>query len=153
MPHSALAFQHYFRAVCTYAASANILCENLVAVRRGHSGPVLRLLCDIHRTARVYGDNFKGPSSEYGVTGMIRLALSIRTGGAFSCFRRCLEEEVRALLKVMRGRRSYEALRYKRGLVYMFVANAPAALKRSIILGLCPKMGIGAAKTSSTTQT
>ena len=137
-PAAARAFLHTTRAVTTDGASTCILAEKLLASQRSWADEMLHMLCDVHRTSRVYDGTFQGPEIDSGITGSIRAALSLRTGGAFSKFKSCLSEEIRSRLVILRGRPPRAAEEYKKFILRMFCKNGPAALKRSLIMALVP---------------
>ena len=137
-PPSSKSFKKSIRVACTDAASSNIACEKMLARDKGEHGSYFHILCEIHKTSRVYGNVFGVPEFESCVIGIVNVALSVRTGGAWSKFRQCLAAEVRDRLRILDGRPTHDAMQYKANIVKVFLRNGPAALKRALLLGLCP---------------
>ena len=132
------AFNRITRAATTDALAANRACERSIMPTRGvaHHGHSLHLLCGVHATALVYSKSFAPLDPE--MSGAIRLALSLRTGGGMTRFRKCLREEVASRLDVLHGRAPPSALAHKRALLRRVVAHGCAVETRQALLVLCP---------------
>eukprot|EP00930_Biecheleria_cincta_P095370 TRINITY_DN87333_c0_g1_i1.p1 TRINITY_DN87333_c0_g1~~TRINITY_DN87333_c0_g1_i1.p1 ORF type:complete len:1612 (-),score=257.34 TRINITY_DN87333_c0_g1_i1:89-4207(-) len=131
------AFVDRTRAATTDAHPSNTLAEKCIAVERGGSDSnSLHVLCQIHATAGIYGKTFAALDPQ--ITGLIRVALSLRNGSAMSRFRACLRDEVASRLRILEGHPSEEAVQYKRDLLMLFVAHGAAVTTRRALLVLCP---------------
>ena len=135
---AARAFQQVTRAATTDAFSGNKLAEASIGVERALAGQnsSLHVLCDVHGTAGVYDKTF-APLDPF-ITGVIRTALSLRTGAAMARFRHCLRLEIASRLEVFEGACPREAVDYKERVVKMFVSHGSKVTTRRALLALCP---------------
>ena len=132
------AFKGITRAVTTDAASSNKSAEASIGVERqqDHMGSVLHILCEVHATAGIYSKTFRLVDSH--ITGIIRTALSLRTGAAMARFRACLKAEIASRMVIKTGRTTPEAMRYKQNLLHLCVTNGARATTKRALLALCP---------------
>lgn len=129
-------FELVTRAATTDAYSANIAAEASIAEERQSPCHSLHWTCTIHATAGVYGKTF-APLDEH-ISGVIRVALSMRSGAAMSRFRKCLREEIGSRLQIKAGKPPPEALSYKMTILRLFVRHGAAVTTRATLLALCP---------------
>ena len=137
MSKAATAFASSSRVVTTDAHASNIAAEAAIAKARGggesHS---LHILCNIHASALVYGKVFKMLDPQ--ITGLIRVALSLRCGGAMTRFRAALRAEIDSRLEVLNGNPPAEAIADKKRVMRLFVSHGSAVATRRALLALCP---------------
>ena len=132
------AFQFKARVVCTDRAGANIKAERSLAAERGPAWQTLHTFCDLHAVSSALVGTFDGLMPDQ-VSGLIRCALSLREGSALSTFRRCLRQEIRQRLVVLRGQPSIEAQNHK-NLIFniFFSAGRKQSLSERLILAKLP---------------
>lgn len=138
LSRAAIAFKGHTRAVTTDAFSGNKTAEASIMQDRAAAttGSSLHILCDVHATAGVY-DKVFAPLDSF-VTGVIRTALSLRSGAAMHRFRRCLRQEIEARLEVVEGVPPRSATDYKKKIIKVFVTHGGKAVTRRALLALCP---------------
>ena len=134
---AARAFKRTTRAVSTDAYAANICAEKSIASDRSKGDAnTLHSLCDVHGTAGCYNKVFH-PFDKY-VSGIIHIALALRSGAAMVQFRRCLREEIASRLEIIQGSPPQEVVDYKKQIVRLFVNHGNAVHTRRALLAICP---------------
>ena len=135
---SAKAFKGLTRAATTDAFSGNKSAESSIARDRAGSSPTsdLHILCEAHASAGVYKKTFALVDSW--VTGVVRIALALRTGACMARFRRCLREEIASRLVIKEGYPPMAALEHKKKVMRLFASHGTAVGRRRALLALCP---------------
>lgn len=133
---SANCFEHQARVACTDGAKTNIACEKAFARGRGAQCMALHYLCDIHKTSLMHEKCFV--LLDANIRGMIKCALSLRSGAAMNIFRRCLAQEIEDRLEILHGRPSQEAVAYKQAVLRLVVSRGRNLAIRRVLLALCP---------------
>lgn len=128
-------FQHTTRVVCTDRCAANLAAERGISVSRGHD-PSLHIACEVHKTAGCFTKTFELLPDN--IRGMIHAAMALESSGAMARFRACLADEIASRFVIKSGKPSQEALRYKRGVLRLFVSHGACLAQRQILLVLCP---------------
>ena len=91
---------------------------------------------DTHRTALVYGKTLAPLDPQ--VTGAVRIALSLRTGGSMTLFRQCLRDEIASRLRILQGTPPRDATAYKKRSLMVFASHGAGTTTRRALLALCP---------------
>ena len=102
-------FRRRLRCVTTDAYAPNLACERPLWKLRKCDGS--HFLCDFHNTSRAHAKSLS-PLGET-VTGLIRTALSLRTGGAMVQLRQCLRGEIASRVVLRHGCPPAEAVQHK----------------------------------------
>ena len=134
---AALCFKGITRATTTDGHPSNILAESTIAgLRSGDRQPGVHVLCSVHRTALVYDKTMALVDDD--VSGLIRVALALRTGSAMMRFRACLRQEIASRLDVLHGSPPRSAMEYRRKLLRMFCTNGANIVTKRVLLTLLP---------------
>ena len=132
------AFKRSTRFATTDRYAANLSAEAALVNDRSRIKAACssHMLCDVHATANVYSKVFAPMDSTS--SAIINIVLSLRTGSAFSQFRRALMEEIDSRLQVRQGFPGRESIVYKQRAVRLFLQNGEAVLRRRLLLAVCP---------------
>jgi hypothetical protein len=111
-------FRWCMRLVTSDRYAAQLLAERQLLLLRP-SWHKLHIACEVHMNVASQSKALQLVAP--GVSGMIRLALSLKLGGWMRVFRRCICQEVAASLEVLHGTSTDAASTFRRRAVQMFV--------------------------------
>ena len=98
----------------------------------------LHVICDAHCTALVYGKTLAPLDPQ--VTGAMRIALSLRTGGSMTLFRQCLRDEIASRLRILQGTPPRDAIAYEKRALMVFASHGAGTTTRRALHAMCPNV-------------
>eukprot|EP00971_Amphidinium_carterae_P036791 723405-Amphidinium_carterae.1 len=125
------------RQVSSDQFKGNIRAEAAIHESRGHRWQHLATYCEIHATSRAFHKTFDTNVPEH-ITGLIRCALSLRSGGAMTTFRRSLREIIRERVQIYFGRSSDAARLHRHHCLSLFLDGSSNALLHRYLLSALP---------------
>ena len=128
-------FKVRMRSVCTDAGSGNIKAEQDMTEQRGDSWSLFHVYCDVHKISRARRRTFEELQGQH-VSGLIRVALSLRQGAMLNQFRGAMASIIRSKIIIKHGCLSGEAWDYKKAMLNLFLKGASNAMYKQILL-LC----------------
>ena len=135
---TAHAFNMQTRMVSRDQAGYNKKAERgILQGRASGSWSGLEFDCEIHSTARAFQKTYD-ELLEADVSGILNVALCLRSGSNMMLFRRCLLAECRAKLKILRGSIPQEALQYRSTFLRQFVSTGANVLLNRLLLCRLP---------------
>eukprot|EP00971_Amphidinium_carterae_P147821 2930043-Amphidinium_carterae.5 len=117
-------------------AAANVACESaFTSCRNGWTS--LQSFCEVHITARAFRKCFDQLMGD-DISGIIHIALALRSGAAMINFRKCLVEEIRAKLKLYFGPVPSDAITYREKMLNLFLNSGSKILVNRMLLSKLP---------------
>ena len=130
-------FQRCTRGAVTESAAPLGTAERHIQSSRGHPRSAnLHVKCQVHKTSIVHGTKFTFLSGT--VSGMIRAALSLRSGAAMIRFREVMAAEIATRLEILVGTSTEDARAYRRDVISIFVRHGSNVLARRVLTVLLP---------------
>eukprot|EP00971_Amphidinium_carterae_P327596 6459024-Amphidinium_carterae.5 len=131
---SAESFKLKCRSICADRGPGNRKAEEMLLGERGPDAWASALFaCDIHSVALCHRKSFEALMSAQ-VKGALHLALSLRVGNSFSCFRKALMIEIEPKLVIVYGVPDQEHAQYKKKILSLLLEDSAPALQDAIRL-------------------
>ena len=131
------AFNLQSRVVSRDQAGANKKAERGIQHERHGKWAALELDCEIHATARAFNKTYDQLLSD-DVSGLLNVALCLRSGANMTLFRRCLQQECLSTLKIYFAPIPAEAQEYRRHILQTFVSTGSNRLLNRVLLSKLP---------------
>ena len=125
-------FGIHCRAVCTDKARCNPKAEHMLSQSRDGQWPLLALPCDVHIIAACQSKTYQ-PLLQAHVSGIIRLALSLRVGTNFLTLKTCLQAEIATTLQLKVGPLPADAAQYKTFILNSYYDSQPKRTRKKML--------------------
>ena len=131
------AFHAKSRLVCVDKAGSNAKAERGMLTDRQEGWSSGLFACEVHITSNIFKKTYQQLMPQH-VTGMLRTALSLRSGAALGLFRRCLAATINQKLVLLAGSPARGALEHKQACMEIFLTDVSSSLLQRVIVASLP---------------